>query len=89
MSCKKTILNKTTNFNDFLHKNNIPDNHIIVKYGYTSNLENRTSQHIKTYGTIKGVTLELLNYAYVDPKYLSQEEVDIKEYFETLQKHLI
>uniref|UniRef100_A0A6C0AYC6 Uncharacterized protein n=1 Tax=viral metagenome TaxID=1070528 RepID=A0A6C0AYC6_9ZZZZ len=35
MSYKKTILNKTTNFNDFLHKNNIPDNQcndLIKKY---------------------------------------------------------
>jgi len=28
----------------------------------------RTDDHIKTYNIIKNVNLELLNYAYIDPK---------------------
>jgi hypothetical protein len=63
----------------------IPNEHIIIKYGFTDNLARRTSDHVKTYGSIKGVNLELMNYAYVDPKYLSQAEVEIKEFFVDIQ----
>jgi hypothetical protein len=66
-------------------KSNIPDDHIIIKYGYTDNLVRRTKEHIKTYGAIKGVKLELMNYAYIDPKYLSSAEVDIKEFFADIE----
>ena len=31
------------------------------------------------------MTLELLNYAYIDPKYLSQAEVEIKDYFAAIE----
>lgn len=63
----------------------IPDNSIIIKYGYTDNLKRRTKEHMKTYESIKGVNLELMNYVYVDPKYLSQAETDIKEFFEDIE----
>jgi hypothetical protein len=63
----------------------VPDDYIIIKYGYTDNLIRRTNEHIKTYNKIKGVKLELMNYAYIDPKYLSQAETDIKGFFETIE----
>jgi hypothetical protein len=63
----------------------VPDDYVIIKYGYTDNLVRRTNEHIKTYNKIKGVKLELINYAYIDPKYLSQAETDIKGYFETIE----
>ena len=59
----------------------IPDDYTIIKYGRTNDLSERTTDHIKTYGVIKGVKLELMNYAYIDPKYLSKAEVEIKEFF--------
>lgn len=65
---------------------NIPDDHIIIKYGFTDNLVRRTAEHMKTYNSIKKVNLELLNYAYVDPKYLSIAETDIKEFFVDIEK---
>ena len=64
---------------------NIPDDYTIIKYGYTDDLARRTNEHAKTFGTIKGVTLELLNYTYIDPKYLSQAEVDIKDFFVAIE----
>jgi hypothetical protein len=63
----------------------IPDNHIITKYGYTDDLSRRTSEHIKTYESIKGVRLELMKYCYVDPKYLSEAETYIKNYFRDME----
>lgn len=58
------------------------DDHIIVKFGLTDNLDRRTGEHMRDYGKIPNVHLELMRYCYVDPKYLSRAEVYIKEYFE-------
>ena len=63
----------------------IPDDHIIIKYGFTDNLLRRTNQHCKTYNGIKGVKLELMNYVLIDPRYISKAEVDIKEYYTTIE----
>ena len=59
----------------------IPDTSLVIKYGETDNLCRRTSEHMKEYGTIPGVKLELLMYCYVDPKYISEAEVYLKDFF--------
>jgi len=61
----------------------IPDDHIIIKYGFTEDLARRTKEHEKTYGKIKSVSLELMQHMYIDPKYLAQAETDLKSYFTT------
>lgn len=63
----------------------IPDNYTIIKYGYSDDLERRTSEHVSTFEKISGVKLELMNYTYIDPKYLSQAEVDIKSFFVNIE----
>ena len=63
---------------------NIPDDFVIIKYGYTDDLERRSAEHIKTYEKITK-NLELMNYAYIDPKFLSQAEVRIKEFFQDIE----
>lgn len=54
------------------------DDSIVFKYGFTKELKRRTAEHLKTFGEIAGVDLRLKCYAYVDPQYLSQAEVCIK-----------
>lgn len=66
--------------------NDIANDLIVIKYGYTDDLVRRTNDHMKTYGQIKNVNLKLLNYTYIDPKYLSQAETDIKEFFVDIEK---
>ncbi len=51
---------------------NIPDNYIIIKYGFTKDLSERMMRHIETFSKIKGTRLELMNYVFIDPKYLSK-----------------
>jgi len=58
----------------------IPDDSIVIKYGFTDDLVRRTNEHIKTYGKIKGCKFELMNYTYIDPKYLSEAEALLKDY---------
>lgn len=62
-----------------------PDDHIIIKYGLTNKLIPLNDEHIKTYESIKGVQLELMKYCYVDPKYLSEAETYIKNYFSDME----
>lgn len=63
----------------------IPDDYIIIKYGFTDDLARRTSEHMKTYGSIKNSKLELMNFAYIDPQYISDAETDVKEFFEDIE----
>jgi len=66
----------------------IPDDYIIIKYGFTDDLSRRTKEHEKTYGKIKGVVFELMQFIYIDPKYLAQAETDMKNYFMTNEKKI-
>lgn len=64
----------------------IHDDYLIVKYGMTTDLVRRTREHMKTYETeIKGSKLELLQYVYIDPKFLHKAETDIKEFFHDIE----
>jgi hypothetical protein len=68
----------------------VEDDYIIIKYGFTKCLDRRTNEHITTYGKIKKVNLELLYYSYIDPIYLSDAEKDIKDFvsqYETIIKY--
>ena len=55
-------------------------NGIVIKYGYTKNLERRLKEHNRDFSNIKGSQLKLLKYCRIDKKYLSQAEVDLKEF---------
>lgn len=59
----------------------MPDNYIVIKYGYTNDLLRRMNEHRETYSSIPGVELKLMTYCYVDRKYLPQAEKDIKSFF--------
>ena len=59
----------------------VPDNHMIAKFGLTEDLKRRSGEHVKKYEKIKNAKVELFKYCYIDPKYLSDAEVYIKKYF--------
>lgn len=63
----------------------IPDDATIVKYGLTKDLVRRASEHVRNYEQIKGVSVGLLNFTYIDPKFLSQAESHIREFFKTIE----
>lgn len=66
----------------------IPDNYIVIKFGFTDNLLRRTNEHIKTYSCIKGVKLQLMNFTLIDPVYISQAEADIREFYTTIERKI-
>lgn len=53
------------------------DNAIVYKFGKSIDLEQRTRDHVKNYGTIDGVKIELAYYSYIDPEYISKAEASI------------
>jgi len=72
-------LRNSMNIND-----DYDDEMIIGKFGLTKDLSRRTTEHIKDFGKIKGNSLALKYYSYIDPQYISQGETDLKKYFNDL-----
>jgi hypothetical protein len=66
----------------------VPDNFIITKFGQTGDLARRAGEHQKTYEKIPGVRVGLMDFVYVDPKYVFEAEKDIKNFFTTIEKAL-
>jgi hypothetical protein len=64
---------------------NIKDNFTIIKYGLTKDIERRSAEHTQEYEKIPGVKLHLISFSYIDPKFLYQAEVDIKDYFHSAE----
>jgi hypothetical protein len=60
----------------------IPDTSIIAKYGRCGDLETRKNDHVRTYEKIKGVNLQLIHFAWVDPMFVTNAETNISHYFE-------
>jgi hypothetical protein len=53
---------------------NIPDNHLVVKYGYTDDLSKRTTTHMGTYGR----NIRLLVKQYIDTNFVRDAENSLK-----------
>ena len=58
--------------------NELSDDTLIFKYGYTKNLKSRLENHIKTFGK----HIQLKWHVIVDPYYLSKAETDLKKAME-------
>lgn len=52
----------------------------VYKFGMTNNLQRRTSEHMRTYGHLPNVNMELQMCAYIDPINLHDAERKLKEY---------
>ena len=63
----------------------IKDDFIIIKFGLTDDLDRRSSEHVKEYEKIQGVKLGLMDFSYIDKKFLSEAETDIKDFFKTIE----
>ena len=63
--------------------------HIIIKFGLTENLTRRAKEHVTEYGKIEGAAAELLEFVYIDPKYLSEAETVVADYFQTIEKPVV
>lgn len=55
----------------------------VYKYGFTSDIKRRLGEHNNDYGKMKNVNIELELFNYVDLKYTSEAEADVRDIFET------
>ena len=60
--------------------NNYSDDMIVCKFGCTKDIEQRIKDHTKTYGKIQNVELNLLMFSYIDPLFVFEAEINIKDY---------
>lgn len=68
--------------NDSIH--DVPDDCFLIKYGYTCNILRRMKEHKKTYGN--GIMLKY--HTYIDPEYLQDAEIDVRNFFKESGWHL-
>ena len=61
----------------------INDELIVYKYGFTCDLKRRLSEHERDYGKQKNVNLDLVLFHYIDLKYTSEAEADIRDIFDS------
>lgn len=63
------------------------DDHLTVyKYGFTMDMKRRLAEHQRDYGKLCNVELEIFNY--VDVKYTSEAEGDIRDLFDSFDKSI-
>jgi hypothetical protein len=55
------------------------------KFGFTDDLDRRSKEHVKEYEKIKGVTVRMMEYVYIDPAFLSEAEVELKRFFTAIE----
>ena len=60
----------------------INDELIVYKYGFTCDLKRRLSEHERDYGKQKNVNLDLVLFHYIDLKYTSEAEADVRDIFD-------
>ncbi len=58
------------------------DDSYVSKWGMTSDLERRTKDHENDFGKMKGCKMQLYAYGYIDPQYISEAEVQLKNYMD-------
>jgi hypothetical protein len=64
----------------------LEDQLTVYKYGFTMDMKRRLSEHQRDYGKLCNVELEIFNY--IDVKYTSEAEGDIRDLFESFDKSI-
>lgn len=59
----------------------IPNDHLVFKFGRTDDITRRTKEHIKTFEKCERIELKLKRFTYIDPLYVSDAEQDINSFF--------
>jgi len=66
----------------------VNDEEIVYKYGFTDSLERRLREHQDDYGKIKNVDIKLECFHYIDVKFMSNAENALRQFFKTFRKSL-
>lgn len=76
-------LKKTFYLND-----DLDEQLIVYKYGFTNDMKRRLAEHQRDYGKLINVDVELEIFNYIDVKYTSEAEGDIRDLFESFDKSI-
>ena len=67
-----------------IDSNKYSDDHLLLKYGYTDDLPRRSAEHERNYRKIFNIDhIELICFSVIDPKYTTDAETSIANYFKT------
>jgi hypothetical protein len=61
---------------------------MVYKFGFTSDLKRRLAEHQRDYGLLPNVALDLEIFNYIDLKYTSEAEGDIRDIFDSFSKSI-
>ena len=67
---------------------NIPDDTFVYKYGFTDDLPRRFTEHNNDYGKLKGVNVSLSLFTFIEEKYMSEAENELRQFFNAFDKAL-
>lgn len=59
----------------------IPNNYVIYKFGLTTELQRRSTEHIDYYGNLENVQIKLIKYTHINIYHLYGAEKDIRDFF--------
>ena len=66
----------------------VDDSLMVYKFGFTSDLKRRLAEHQRDYGVLPNVVLDLEIFNYIDLKYTSEAEGDIRDIFDSFSKSI-
>jgi hypothetical protein len=68
----------------------LDDNYLICKYGYTNNLSRRLHEHNTAFKKLnKNIRISVITYAMIEEEFLSQAENELKNSFELTENNLL
>lgn len=73
---------------DFGIATDIDNSLTVYKYGFTNDIKRRLGEHNRDYGKNSRVNIDLELFNYIDPKYTSEAEGDIRDMFDSFGKSL-
>jgi hypothetical protein len=74
--------------NTFQLSDEMDDKKTVYKYGFTNDMKRRLGEHQRDYGKLVNVEIELELFNYIDVKYTSEAEGDIRDLFDGFGKSL-
>lgn len=67
----------------------VDENSIVYKFGFTDDLERRFAEHHAKYGKLPGVQVLISCFNMIDVKYTSEAEGELRQFFKNFKKNLL
>lgn len=81
-------LGKVKDLKQTFQLNHLDDHLTVYKYGFTMDMKRRLGEHQRDYGKLMNVDVELEIFNYIDVKYTSEAEGDIRDLFDSFDRSI-